>query len=94
MYSLLTHILSRSNWPDSAGHGWKLVLCVQLLSCVYISSVLVQQCVHLLSTASHQLCVHYLSNTVALTDSANWKKDLHPDPENWRKRQVCSRASK
>ena len=40
----------------------KLVLCVPLLSCVYICYVPVdlQQCVHLRSTASQQLCVHYL----------------------------------
>jgi hypothetical protein len=58
-------LLNRSNSLDSAGPGRKLVLCVQLLSCVYISSVhvpvpvhgSVQQCVHLLSTASQQLCV-------------------------------------
>ena len=66
--------LSRSNSPDSAGPGRKLVLCVQLLSCVYISSVPVQQCVHLLSTASQQLCVHYLPNTVVLIYSTSWEK--------------------
>ena len=85
--------VSRSNSPDSAGPARKLVLCVQLLRCVYISSVPVQQCVHLLSTALQQLCVHYLPNTVALKDSASWKKYFPPDPESWRKRQVCSRAS-
>ena len=84
--------LSQSNSPDSAGPARKLVLCVQLLSCVYISSVPVQQCVHLLSTALQQLCVHYLPNTVALKDSASWKKYFPPYPESWRKRQVYSRA--
>jgi hypothetical protein len=85
--------LSRCNSPDSAGPARKLVLCVQPLSCVYISSVPVQQCVHLLSKALQQLCVHYLLNTVALKDFASWKRYFPPDPENWRKRQVCSRAS-
>ena len=73
MLGSISDLLSRSNSPDSAGPAQKLVLCVQLLSCVYISSVPVQQCVHLLSTALQQLCVHYLPNTVALKDSASWK---------------------
>ena len=54
------HLLSRSNSEDPADIDRKLVLCVQLLSCVYICSVPVQQCVHLRSTASQQLCVHYM----------------------------------
>jgi hypothetical protein len=34
----------------------------------------VEMCIHLLSTALRQLCVHYLpGNTVALKDSASWK---------------------
>jgi hypothetical protein len=64
----------------STGPGRKLVLCVQLPSCVYMSSVPVQQCVHLLSTASQQLCVHYLPNIVALKDSASWKKVVASRP--------------
>jgi hypothetical protein len=32
--------------------------------------------------------------TVALIDSASLKKYFSPDPESWRKRQVCSGASK
>ena len=59
---------------------------------VYISYVTVQQCVHLLSTALPQLCVHYLPNTVALKDCASWKKYFPLDPESWRKRPVYSRA--
>ena len=68
------YTLSRSKSPDSAGPGLKLVLFVQLLNCVYTSSVPVEQCVHFLSTAPRELCVDYLSNTVALTDFTSWKK--------------------
>ena len=65
-YSTKFTYFSRSNSPDSAGPRRKLVLCVQLLSCAYISSMPVQQCVHFPSTASQQLCVHYLTNTVKM----------------------------
>ena len=67
--------LSRPNSKDPADIERKLVLCVQLLSCVYICSVLVQLCVQLLcaSTAVRKFfqysCVymnHYLHNTVKM----------------------------
>ena len=52
-------MLSRSNSEDPGDIERKLVLCVHLLRCVYIFSVLVQQCVHLRSTAMCTLFTQY-----------------------------------
>jgi hypothetical protein len=65
--------MPRFNSEDPADIERKLVLCVQLLSCVYICFVPVQQYVHLLSTALCTLftqhvktCVHLLSTAVCI----------------------------
>ena len=69
---------------DSAG-AYSIELQVRsarvdtVLECTRLICALVQQCVHLLSTATQQLCVHYLPNTAALKDSARWNKYFPPD---------------
>ena len=45
-------VLSRSNSEDPVDIEQKLVLCVQLLGCVYICSVPIQHCVYLLTTGA------------------------------------------
>ena len=51
--------LSRSNSKDPADIERKLVPCVQLLTCVYICSVLVQQCVNFFSIVVCTLIIIY-----------------------------------